>query len=814
MFESRGSLFQKPLLLGLIACFGLSLAGTALAQDSGYTVGEEGKSDSRPSIQIGKGKADAGPVRLARFSYLSGGVTWRGDDAGEWSSANINLPMRQGAQISVAKGGRAEIQFDDGTLLRLGSSSVATLQTLYSDSEGEFTEIKMTDGIAALRIKHDRSIYQVDTPLVSLKASGPAKIRVGVGDGVEVGVRQGKVNIEGDQGSATLEQGDYLDLQDSASPYDTRSLPKGDTWEKWNDDRDQNLVSASDSYRIHNLPENIAIAANDLDSYGTWRNDSRYGNVWCPRVTSYSNWRPYHYGRWTYVEPFGWTWVSDEAWGWAPYHYGTWVNLSYGWSWVPGPVNQYWSPAVVSFSEYDGNVSWCPLAPLEVRYPSLISFGFYRRDWYSYFSIGQAACYYPTYGGYCAASVYNTTIINRVTVNNYYNSDNSRSRSAFGRYQLSAESDRAQQNNYAKYDFVPSNSRHAAVTSAGRDAFGGRGTFRTVAGDGSALFSRGRVIAQPLNSGNRLTAGPVSIRPTAESFTPGRSYVAPVRQSDRAVRSVYQAPLAPSIARTTPPVNSGRNRATEGRTNEGVVTPVRTRRESGGITRTQTETGRSASGNETSNTNENATGKTRQGNRQNGTNSTVDRTRTPSTDQSAAERARESLRGNRTRRSDTSTGDSTGRNATPREASPATPRGRSNSGSTETPTDRRRTDNSTGQPASRPSEETRQPETPRQPRRSETTRQTETPRQTEQPRRETRQPETTRQTETPRQTEQPRRETRQPDTYRQAEPRRETRQPEPTRQAEPRRETPPTQDRGNERTDSSSNPTTSRGRRP
>ena len=809
---------KKPLMFAVLAGCSLSLAGVLQAQDDGYTIREDTKTENRLSNEVGKGKEESGPVRLARISYLSGDVTWRGDDSGEWSNANINLPLRQGAQIWVAKGGRAEVQFDDGTLLRLGSNSVATLQTLYSDSEGEFTEIKMTDGLAALRIKHNRSIYQIDTPIVSLKATGPAKLRVGVGDGVEVGVRQGKVKIEGEQGTATLQTGDYIDLQDSASAYDLRALPKGDNWERWNDDRDQNLESASESYRIHNLPENVAIAANDLDSYGTWRNDARYGNVWCPRVTSYSNWRPYHYGHWTYVNSFGWTWVSDEAWGWAPYHYGTWVNLSYGWSWVPGPVNQYWSPAVVSFSEYEGNISWCPLSPVEVRYPAIVSFGFHRRDWYSYFSIGQAACYYPTYGGYCSPVVYNTTVINRVTVNNYYN-NNSRPQGAFGRYQLTAESD-ARRNNYANYDFVPQNSRYAAVTTASSGAFGGRGTFQAVSGNGSALFQRGRVISQPQNDGGRFVAGPASVRPTAQSFTPARTYtqsLVPVRST----RNVYQAPLAPTIARTTTPVNSTRTRGNEVRANDpGATTPRRTTQENNGNTRTQPTFGRTPRDNGgvststgSANTRERTT-ETQTGNARTGSPAPIRRGGAPTTGQSAAQSARESLGTGGTtsnsnenptkvfRRTNHGTSPDTSSPGSTRETAPTTERQRSET-TTRQPDVRRET-----RPADTTRETARPAETRREARPAEPRTETRREARPAETRTETRQPE--QRTETRRESRpEPTRET--PPQTRQPEPRRESR-PEPTRQADP----PPSQSRGNgsDRTESSSNPTTSRGRRP
>jgi len=428
MMESAKRRFPfLPAVFCLLSCCLLGIAAPARAWEE-----EEERpaweANTEPELPTDAGDSrQEGPVRLARFSLVEGDVTWRGGETSEWSAASRNLPLRQGAQIWVADRGRAEIQFDDGSRLRLGHGALITLQTLYSDSEGEFTEITLNDGVVALRLQHERSIYQVNTPLVSVKATGPARLRVGAGDGVEVAVRQGRATVEGSQGKATLAEGDYLDLRDADSPLDLRRLPRPDGFDDWVAARDREIDADWNRVSRRYLPSNIALVADDLDDYGTWRNDAEYGYVWCPRVTVV-NWRPYHYGRWVWCNPFGWTWVADGCdapWGWAPYHYGTWAYRPYGWAWVPGPVNQYWCPAVVHFCENAGQVAWVPLAPREVRYPSFLSLGFGGRNWAFYFSIGQAAVYYPWNETRWTARPWRSSYCNRVTyvtnVTNIYN---------------------------------------------------------------------------------------------------------------------------------------------------------------------------------------------------------------------------------------------------------------------------------------------------------------------------------------------------------------------------------------------------------
>ena len=519
----------------LLAGVCLSLGPMARAQDGsdnyesqgvGYTT-ENATADSAVSSDV-----NSGPVRMARFSYLSGNVTWRADGMDQWSPASVNLPLRQGAEIWVTNRGRAEIQFDDGSYLRLGSGAIVTLQTLYSDADGEFTEVKLTDGLAALRIKHDHSIYQIDAPIVSVKADGPASLRVGAGDGVEVAIRSGRATVEGSQGKTTLEAGDYLDLRDAESAFDRRGLPGEDSFDRWVDERDRRLAEGDrpcDRY----LPSNIAIVAGDLDEYGSWRDDPHYGHVWCPHVTG-GDWRPYHYGHWCWVSPFGWTWVSEEPWGWAPYHYGTWVYASYGWGWCPGPAYQYWCPAVVNFCEYNGSIAWAPLCPSEVRYPSFLSIGFRGRDWSLFFSIGQAGCYYPS-GSYCVGRPWNSYYVNHVT--NVYNVTNIYNYGGYG------------------HGFLPFNARNApGATFATTEAFGGRGGYRPLPPGATTIFSRGHSIAPPPGSRPPFS-GPLGVHPTQIAYTPARAFAEAKPPQMALSRPVYRAQLPPMIARSGAPMS-------------------------------------------------------------------------------------------------------------------------------------------------------------------------------------------------------------------------------------------------------------------
>jgi len=247
----RSSIYSMARCLPLFACL---LVGSAALADNGagggYKVMENEFNGIKapPAGPLSDGSPSApeektASQRQARFEFLSGKITWRPNDNAVWANAKQNQPLRQGAQVWVAEGARAEVRFDDGSLLRLGSGAVVVLKTLYSDDQGEFTQINMVSGLVTMLPKQPSSLFEVDTRMLSVKATGPARIRVGVSNITEVGVRRGQATVEGGSRKTTLRAGEYLALEDGASPFTHQPLPAEDSWERWNDARDRALYA-------------------------------------------------------------------------------------------------------------------------------------------------------------------------------------------------------------------------------------------------------------------------------------------------------------------------------------------------------------------------------------------------------------------------------------------------------------------------------------------------------------------------------------------------------------------------------------------
>lgn len=311
-----------------------------------------------------------GAVRLSRLSLIEGEVlVQRGDDE-EWVAASVNMPLRPHDKLWATDGARAEVQFDDGTVVRLAENTNLDLLGL----EPGWTQLQLTLGVAnfiahsASRGRRDEAFFEVDTPQAAIRANRSTKFRVDVAEdgSTEITVREGKVELSSDQEPIVVAKNQRVVIEGGESPrYLLESAQGRDEWDRWNEEQDSRLAQSRGS---EHLSPNIAMAATELDAYGQWTEVPAYGWVWAPQVPL--GWVPYQTGRWVWVEPWGWTWVSYEPWGWVPYHYGRWVVVAtVGWVWVPpAPTLAVWAPGYVRFIYGPGWVAWVPLAPGEVYY--------------------------------------------------------------------------------------------------------------------------------------------------------------------------------------------------------------------------------------------------------------------------------------------------------------------------------------------------------------------------------------------------------------------------------------------------------------
>jgi hypothetical protein len=309
------------------------------------------------------------PTRVARISYTDGSVSLQPGGEGDWGSAAKNRPMTIGDKLWVDKDARAELQTGQASI-HLGSMTALSFLNL----DENVTQIRLPEGSINFRVRELREgdLYEVDTPNLAftVKQAGAFRIDVGEnGDSSRVTVIRGEGEIMADGKSYTVHAGEQAEFNGVENPtYGIVRAPGPDGLDRWAEERDlKEDRSESGNYVSRDMP-----GYDDLDDYGTWRDEPEYGHVWYPRDVA-ADWAPYSNGYWSWVGPWGWTWVDYAPWGFAPFHYGRWAFIGGAWGWCPGPFYgpPVYGPAFVGFlgGGWGFGVGWFPLGWGEPFFP-------------------------------------------------------------------------------------------------------------------------------------------------------------------------------------------------------------------------------------------------------------------------------------------------------------------------------------------------------------------------------------------------------------------------------------------------------------
>ncbi|HEY9103140.1 DUF6600 domain-containing protein [Chitinimonas sp.] len=319
------------------------------------------------------------PDRVARLNLIEGSVTFSPAGEDQWSYATLNRPLTSGDRLWTDQGGRAELHVGSHAL-RLNSRTGVDVQTLDDDN----LQLRLNEGSLSFRVRQlwDDERIEIDTPNLAFEVRTPGEYRIDVdpdNDSTTVTLRQGEGMAYGDDGSrfrlrASAQVRFVGNRLDTTRAGDAPGRDSFDSWAQARDQREDKITSVRYVSRDTTGYE-------DLDQYGTWQQEADYGPVWVPRVTVV-DWAPYRYGHWTWVAPWGWTWVDEAPWGFAPFHYGRWAHIRERWCWVPGPLapRPVYAPALVAFAGGNGGwsvsigvgrpgVAWFPLAPGEAYRP-------------------------------------------------------------------------------------------------------------------------------------------------------------------------------------------------------------------------------------------------------------------------------------------------------------------------------------------------------------------------------------------------------------------------------------------------------------
>src|SRR5215831_11194095 len=325
---SRKGLHRTGLLLSIIFTLVFSLAPFAHAQDADDQDGHDSH------------------ARIVRLSYVDGQV--RLDNGHGYESATMNVPLTERDWLQTGPDGWAEVQLEDGSLIRLAPDTIIAFTELgRSSSGGTITTVDLDQGEAVFKvIRHDDSDFQVTVKnkTITLAQSGSFRITSTNANPMEIAVWKGEVGVRDPEsgGEVAVRKNETFVLDPSdVTHYALDKGAEADDLDQWSKQRDDYLSTYAAGRNYTQSP--YQYGAGDLNYYGQYYDVPGYGNVWQPNGVGVG-WDPFGNGYWSYSPGFGYTWVSSYPWGWMPYRYGRWVFINgRGWCWAPGGWNRWYS---------------------------------------------------------------------------------------------------------------------------------------------------------------------------------------------------------------------------------------------------------------------------------------------------------------------------------------------------------------------------------------------------------------------------------------------------------------------------------------
>ncbi len=310
------------------------------------------------------------PGRVARIAEYAGEVQIA-TPYERWQPVYRNHVVTAGDNLWVSEGGRVELDVGPLQVWLSGGANI-----YFERFDDHNLVARLASGIAAVRIRQwePKDAMRVATDQGEVSFVQPGLYFITAGNGYNPSVvttRFGKAELNAAGRVQWVSRGDTFAFDQNGARFDRYAfggVPSGG-FEAWVAARDRRI----DRWEARNGGNfnPWMVGVRDLDDHGYWESSYEYGRVWYPNTVA-ANWAPYRYGRWSWVQPWGWTWVDDAPWGFAPFHYGRWVRVGGRWAWCPGSYvgRAVYAPALVTF--YGGNgwsvnvssgptYSWVPL---------------------------------------------------------------------------------------------------------------------------------------------------------------------------------------------------------------------------------------------------------------------------------------------------------------------------------------------------------------------------------------------------------------------------------------------------------------------
>jgi hypothetical protein len=285
--------------------------------------------------------APASNVRIVRLSLAQGDVQIDRNSGEGWEQAITNMPVIGGARIYAADESKAELEFEDGSSVRLAGPAQITLVELSSNAKGNpVNVIQVNSGAVYVnaRLHHHDDFRLVDADGATFAITRPSRLRLTV-DQQTASLAMTDGEAVGQNSDAKVGSGQtynyILGQPGSAASLNSVPVEPEDAWNQKRDTYDDQYSTTGAQFSGSDDANAAGVA--DLGYYGNYSDVPGIGVAWQPNGVD-ADWNPFDDGAWSYYPDWGWTFVSGYNWGWAPFFYGDWCYVGgRGWWWHPGP---------------------------------------------------------------------------------------------------------------------------------------------------------------------------------------------------------------------------------------------------------------------------------------------------------------------------------------------------------------------------------------------------------------------------------------------------------------------------------------------
>ncbi len=278
-------------------------------------------------------------ARIVRLSDVKGTVQINKNSGLGFENAFDNLPITQGTALRTRGNGRAEVEFEDGSTMRLTPNTMVEFSTLaLSDAGKRMSVVNLVEGKAYVNwLGKSHDIFTLNFSQEKVELGTAAHFRATSSSSLaEIASFKNDLDVAGPVGTTRVGKNKMVTFNVSDNDHPTVAKNVDASADASGDDKwDEGAIEYHEQYAGNNSTPS-EYGSSDLGYYGAYSNVAGYGTLWQPYFAG-AGWNPFMDGAWSWYPGMGYLWASAYPWGWMPYLYGNWIYApGFGWGWQPG----------------------------------------------------------------------------------------------------------------------------------------------------------------------------------------------------------------------------------------------------------------------------------------------------------------------------------------------------------------------------------------------------------------------------------------------------------------------------------------------